>query len=152
MFSKTAVNPLRKKKSQNLGFFTHFWGIFCQNANFSGYTEISELKIFLVKDICSYKSILYYWPKSAVMTLKIRPISDKNHFFPKMTFFGDEISGVGRNFWQKKISEISSPKNILSEKYRFCIVCAKRYGNIWRGLNPPKIARLNNGFSWLSTH
>ena len=121
MFSKTTVNPLRKKKSQNLGFFAHFGGIFCQNVNFSGYTEISELKIFLVKDICPYKLFLYYWPKSAVMTLKIWPIFDKNHFFQKITFFGDKISKVGRNFWQKKMSEISSPKNILSEKYKFYI-------------------------------
>ena len=114
MFSKTAVNPLRKKESQNLGFFTHFLGIFCQNANFSGYTEISELKIFLVKDICSYKSILYYWPKSA---LESGRFLTKTIFFQKWPFFGMKFRGLAEISDKKKcqkflLQKIFSQKNI----------------------------------------
>ena len=90
-------------------------------------------------------------PKSAVMTLKIRPISDKNHFFQKMTFFRGQISGVGRNFWQKKMSEISSPKNILLENINFVYLALKDTEIDECAQNLQKIPRLNNWFSKLYT-
>ena len=48
------------------------------------------------------------------------------------------------------MSEISSPKNILSEKYKFYIPPMYMGGNIVNLRNPPLFGSLYNGFSQMS--
>ena len=101
--------------SQNLRFFAIFLDIL-PKCEFFGIDKNFWAQNFLVKDIYSHKLFLYYWPKSAIMTLKIRPIFDKIVFFLNHLFLGIKFRGLAKISDKKKKCQKFLFQKIFSQK------------------------------------